>query len=162
MCIRDRITTETGVTQSDPGKIIVGGNARLVGNVQNDKSQIIAGGALNAEGGTLANVGAEGSRTVQRAGTMVYTYEKRDSRRYDRSPYGVTVSVEKIDAGLGVTQQNTGISPGGVAPGASAIATALPPATVTRVSLPGNRVVAVVTLPPVIPTSALYLSLIHI
>ena len=151
-----QITTETGVTQSDPGKIIVGGNARLVGNVQNDKSQIIAGGALNAEGGTLANVGAEGSRTVQRAGTMVYTYEKRDSRRYDRSPYGVTVSVEKIDAGLGVTQQNTGISPGGVAPGASAIATALPPATVTRVSLPGNRVVAVVTLPPVIPTSALY------
>ncbi|WP_268608816.1 hypothetical protein, partial [Escherichia coli] len=90
-----QITRETRITESDPGKIIVGGNARLVGNVVNDKSRILAGGTLKTEGGTLSNVGAEGLRTVDRVGTMAYTYEKNDSRKYNRSDYNATVLAER-------------------------------------------------------------------
>lgn len=150
------ITQETRITQSDPGKIIVGGNARLTGNVVNDKSRILAGGTLKIEGGTLSNVGAEGLRSVEHVGTMAYTFEKNDSRKYNRSDYNATVVAERIETGLGAAQGNTATAPENPKPGASTVVQALPPATVTRVSLPGNRIVAVVVLPPAIPTSALY------
>ncbi|MNX32943.1 Adenosine monophosphate-protein transferase and cysteine protease IbpA precursor [compost metagenome] len=150
------ITQETRITQSDPGKIIVGGNARLTGNVVNDKSRILAGGTLKIEGGTLSNVGAEGLRSVEHVGIMAYTFEKNDSRKYNRSDYNATVVAERIETGLGAAQGNTATTPENPKPGASTVVQALPPATVTRVSLPGNRIVAVVVLPPAIPTSALY------
>ncbi|CAB3926690.1 hypothetical protein LMG3412_05889 [Achromobacter deleyi] len=151
-----QITRETRITQSDPGKIIVGGNARLAGNIVNDKSRILAGGTLKTEGGTLSNVGAEGLRTVDRVGTMAYTYEKNDSRKYNRSDYNATVLAERIETGLGAAQGNTAVSTSGQTPGASTVTQALPPASLTRIALPGNKAIAVVVLPPVIPTSALY------
>ncbi len=150
------ITRETRITESDPGKIIVGGNARLVGNVVNDKSRILAGGALKTEGGTLSNVGAEGLRTVDRVGTMAYTYEKNDSRKYNRSDYNATVLAERIETGLGDAKGGAAVAPSGQTPGASTVVQALPPATLTRITLPGNQTIAVVVLPPTIPTSKLY------
>lgn len=151
-----QITRETRITESDPGKIIAGGNARLVGNVGNDKSRILAGGTLRTEGGTLINTGAEGLRTVDRVGTMAYTYEKNDSRKYNRSDYNATVLAERIETGLGAAQGGTSVTPSGQKPGSSMITQALPPATLTRITLPGNQSIAVVVLPPAIPTSALY------
>ncbi|WP_241052890.1 hemagglutinin repeat-containing protein [Achromobacter xylosoxidans] len=151
-----QITRETRITESDPGKIIAGGNARLVGNVSNDKSRILAGGTLKTEGGTLTNTGAEGLRTVDRVGTMAYTYEKNDSRKYNRSDYNATVLAERIETGLGAAQGGTSVTPSGQKPGSSTITQALPPATLTRITLPGNQSIAVVVLPPAIPTSALY------
>ena len=150
------ITRETRITQSDPGKIIVGGNARLAGNIVNDKSRILAGGTLKTEGGTLSNVGAEGLRTVDRVGTMAYTYEKNDSRKYNRSDYNATVLAERIETGLGDAQGGASFAPSGQTPGGSTIVQALPPATLTRITLPGNQTIAVVVLPPTIPTSKLY------
>ena len=150
------ITRETRITQSDPGKIIVGGNARLVGNIVNDKSRILAGGTLKTEGGTLSNVGAEGLRTVDRVGTMAYTYEKNDSRKYNRSDYNATVLAERIETGLGDAQGGAAVAPSGQTPGSSNVVQALPPATLTRITLPGNQTIAVVVLPPTIPTSKLY------
>ena len=150
------ITRETRITQSDPGKIIVGGNARLAGNIVNDKSRILAGGTLKTEGGTLSNVGAEGLRTVDRVGTMAYTYEKNDSRKYNRSDYNATVLAERIETGLGDAQGGASVAPSGQTPGGSTIVQALPPATLTRITLPGNQTIAVVVLPPTIPTSKLY------
>ncbi|RBL86188.1 hypothetical protein DDE05_12050, partial [Streptomyces cavourensis] len=151
-----QITRETRITQSDPGKIIVGGNARLAGNILNDKSRILAGGTLKTEGGTLSNVGAEGLRTVDRVGNMAYTYERNDSRKYNWSEYNATVLAERIETGLGAAQGNTTVSTSGQTPGASTVTPALPPATLTRITLPGNKAITVVVLPPVIPTSALY------
>ena len=151
-----QITRETRITQSDPGKIIVGGNARLSGNIVNDKSRILAGGTLKTEGGTLSNVGAEGLRTVDRVGTMAYTYEKNDSRKYNRSDYNATVLAERIETGLGDAQGGAAVAPSGQTPGSSTVVQALPPATLTRVTLPGNQTIAVVVLPPTIPTSKLY------
>ncbi|WP_346729250.1 hemagglutinin repeat-containing protein [Achromobacter ruhlandii] len=151
-----QITRETRITESDPGKIIVGGNARLVGDIVNDKSRILAGGALKAEGGTLSNVGAEGLRTVDRVGTMAYTYEKNDSRKYNRSDYNATVLAERIETGLGDAKGGAAVAPSGQTPGASTVVQALPPATLTRITLPGNQTIAVVVLPPTIPTSKLY------
>ncbi|WP_241068508.1 hemagglutinin repeat-containing protein [Achromobacter insuavis] len=151
-----QITRETRITQSDPGKIIVGGNARLSGNIVNDKSRILAGGTLKTEGGTLSNVGAEGLRTVDRVGTMAYTYEKNDSRKYNRSDYNATVLAERIETGLGDAQGGAAVAPSGQRPGSSTVVQALPPATLTRVTLPGNQTIAVVVLPPTIPTSKLY------
>ncbi|MBB1627415.1 filamentous hemagglutinin [Achromobacter sp. UMC71] len=151
-----QITRETRITQSDPGKIVVGGNARVAGNIVNDKSRILAGGTLKTEGGTLSNVGAEGLRTVDRVGTMAYTYEKNDSRKYNRSDYNATVLAERIETGLGAAQGNTTVATSGQTPGASTVTQALPPASLTRITLPGNQSIAVVVLPPVIPTSALY------
>ncbi|CAB3648220.1 hemagglutinin repeat-containing protein [Achromobacter dolens] len=150
------ITRETRITQSDPGKIIVGGNARLSGNIVNDKSRILAGGTLKTEGGTLSNVGAEGLRTVDRVGTMAYTYEKNDSRKYNRSDYNATVLAERIETGLGDAKGGAAVAPSGQTPGASTVVQALPPATLTRITLPGNQTIAVVVLPPTIPTSKLY------
>ncbi|CUI31413.1 two-partner secretion domain-containing protein [Achromobacter dolens] len=151
-----QITRETRITESDPGKIIVGGNARLSGNIVNDKSRILAGGTLKTEGGTLSNVGAEGLRTVDRVGTMAYTYEKNDSRKYNRSDYNATVLAERIETGLGDAQGGVAVTPSVPAPGASTVVQALPPATLTRITLPGNQTIAVVVLPPTIPTSKLY------
>ncbi|WP_241075338.1 hemagglutinin repeat-containing protein, partial [Achromobacter insuavis] len=151
-----QITRETRITQSDPGKIIVGGNARLSGNIVNDKSRILAGGTLKTEGGTLSNVGAEGLHTVDRVGTMAYTYEKNDSRKYNRSDYNATVLAERIETGLGDAQGGAAVAPSGQRPGSSTVVQALPPATLTRVTLPGNQTIAVVVLPPTIPTSKLY------
>ncbi|MFY2609815.1 hemagglutinin repeat-containing protein [Achromobacter ruhlandii] len=151
-----QITRETRITESDPGKIIVGGNARLVGDIVNDKSRILAGGALKTEGGTLSNVGAEGLRTVDRVGTMAYTYEKNDSRKYNRSDYNATVLAERIETGLGDAKGGAAVAPSGQTPGASTVVQALPPATLTRITLPGNQTIAVVVLPPTLPTSKLY------
>ncbi len=150
------ITRETRITESDPGKIIVGGNARFSGNIVNDKSRILAGGTLKTEGGTLSNVGAEGLRTVDRVGTMAYTYEKNDSRKYNRSDYNATVLAERIETGLGDAKGGVAVTPSVPAPGASTVVQALPPATLTRITLPGNQTIAVVVLPPTIPTSKLY------
>ncbi|WP_459616509.1 hemagglutinin repeat-containing protein [Bordetella sp. 2513F-2] len=146
------IKRETRITSSDPGKILVGGDARLAGNVVNDKSQIVAGGTLAVTGGQLDNIGAAGERVTQLVGEAVWTYDS-DGRKHSRSPYDAIVAAERIDVGLGATTQNTGAMPTNVSPGATA---QLPPAQVVRVTMPGGRSISVVTLPPVIPTSSLY------
>ena len=146
------IKRETRITSSDPGKILVGGDARLAGNVVNDKSQIVAGGTLAVTGGQLDNIGAAGERVTQLVGEAVWTYDS-SGRKHSRSPYDAIVAAERIDVGLGATTQNTGATPTNASPGATA---QLPPAQVVRVTMPGGRSISVVTLPPVIPTSSLY------
>ncbi|WP_170948512.1 hemagglutinin repeat-containing protein [Bordetella genomosp. 5] len=146
------ITRETRITSSDPGKILVGGDARLAGHVVNDMSQIVAGGTLAVTGGQLDNIGAAGERVTRLVGEAVWTYDS-DGRKHSKSPYDAVISSERIDVGLGVTRQNTGAVPTNASPGATA---QVPPAQVVRVSMPGGRSISVVTLPPVIPTTSLY------
>lgn len=65
------ITYETQTLESAPAKIIAGGNLDLSGaNVLNDKSQILAGGELKNEGGTITSLDAKGIRKVVDQGTQ--------------------------------------------------------------------------------------------
>ena len=72
-----RTVYETKVTSSDPGKILSGGRMQLNGDsLVNDKSQILAGGALTGDLGNLRNVDAFGERRVHEEGTSQYTYSR--------------------------------------------------------------------------------------
>ena len=67
-----RTITEDRVMESDPGKILAGGNLIINANqVLNDKSQIIAGGALALQAGSVDNVEVEANRQISDAGDAI-------------------------------------------------------------------------------------------
>jgi filamentous hemagglutinin len=67
-----RTITEDRVMESDPGKIIAGGNLSInADTVLNDKSQIIAGGSLALQAGTVDNVEIEGNRQISDMGDAI-------------------------------------------------------------------------------------------
>ncbi|MEY3659848.1 MAG: putative hemagglutination domain, partial [Pseudomonadota bacterium] len=69
-----RTERETRVLSSDPGRILSGGDMHLRGgDLVNDKSQIVAGGALTGDLSQLRTVEAEGVRIVSESGTSQYT-----------------------------------------------------------------------------------------
>lgn len=85
-----RTITEDRVKESDPAKILVGGNLSInAGSVLNDKSQIIAGGALALQGGSLNNVEVEANRQINDVGTATY-YSRHQSKGGDSSNVDVT------------------------------------------------------------------------
>jgi filamentous hemagglutinin len=85
-----RTVTEDRVKESDPGKIIAGGNLSINANsVLNDKSQIIAGGALALQAGTLDNVEVEANRQINDVGTATY-YSRHQSKGGDSSNVDTT------------------------------------------------------------------------
>jgi filamentous hemagglutinin len=85
-----RTITEDRVKESDPAKIIAGGNLGInAGSVLNDKSQIIAGGALALQAGTLDNVEVEANRQINDAGTATY-YSRHQSKGGDSSNVDTT------------------------------------------------------------------------
>ncbi|WP_051916724.1 MULTISPECIES: hemagglutinin repeat-containing protein [unclassified Serratia (in: enterobacteria)] len=68
-----RTITEDRVKESDPAKIIAGGNLSInAGSVLNDKSQIIAGGALAIQAGSVDNVEVEANRQINEVGNATY------------------------------------------------------------------------------------------
>ncbi|WP_116791226.1 hemagglutinin repeat-containing protein [Achromobacter dolens] len=68
---------ETQVRESAPALIRAGGNMTLRGDqLVNDKSRIMAGGALHGDLDRIDNVAALGEHTINRVGTSQYTYSK--------------------------------------------------------------------------------------
>ncbi|MEA9982617.1 filamentous hemagglutinin N-terminal domain-containing protein, partial [Herbaspirillum sp. RTI4] len=61
-------TRRSVVKQSDPARILAGGNLQLSGAVTNDNSSIVAGGTLSGSTADLANVTTPGQRVVHRGG----------------------------------------------------------------------------------------------
>lgn len=85
-----RTITEDRVMESDPGKIIAGGNLGINANsVLNDKSQIIAGGTLALQAGTVDNVEVEANRQINDIGTATY-YSRHQSKGGDSSNVDVS------------------------------------------------------------------------
>lgn len=79
-----RTTTTPVVTGSDPGKITAGGAMRIdAGTVLNDKSQIIAGGALTGNIGNLQNTEVPGQQTVTDSGTVTSYWRHQKKGRDD-------------------------------------------------------------------------------
>jgi filamentous hemagglutinin len=66
-----RVVSQTLATTADPGQISAGGDLRISADtLRNDKSRILAGGALVAKVGTLTNFDALGERTTRDVGTV--------------------------------------------------------------------------------------------
>ncbi|MGV7960715.1 filamentous hemagglutinin N-terminal domain-containing protein [Photorhabdus tasmaniensis] len=77
-----RTVKETQVKQSDPGKILAGGNLTLnSAQVTNHDSQIIAGGALDGVIGELHNIATQGERVTTDTGSQTHWYAKKTKKK---------------------------------------------------------------------------------
>ncbi len=115
-----RVST-TVVTHSEPGKIQAGGAIRLSGVVINDKSRIIAGGALSdLEGGAaqINNRDANGQRVTTDQGTSQWSdrdwhggmFSRGWSRDWSRRvPYHPAPVIEHHNLNVAVSQQHTAV-----------------------------------------------------
>jgi len=70
-----RTVQETQVKESDPAKIIAGGDMAInAGHLLNDKSQVIAGGTLAINAGSVDNVAVPGQRLTTDVGEVTHYY----------------------------------------------------------------------------------------
>ena len=97
----DRTTTATVITASDPSKMTSGGAMRIdASNVLNDKSQIIAGGALTGNIGNLNNTEVTGQKTVTDVGTATAIWRNhqkgRDSTGSSATSYAPPTAISDI------------------------------------------------------------------
>ncbi|WP_160356387.1 hemagglutinin repeat-containing protein [Bordetella sp. 02P26C-1] len=151
----DETVSESRMVSSDPALIAIGGDAVLRGNVLNDKSRILAGGALNVLG-QLQNIGATGERRVEQQGTVQRTYEKKDKRKYDAAqPYTGQTSVTPIELPVfmaaGYQSVSTREKPGASTPDAAERAL-----EVKRVALDNGAFVLTTPPPALLPDSQLF------
>ncbi len=162
---------ETQVVESDPGKILSGGQLIINSDkLNNYDSQIIAGGALGGVIGELNNVATTGKRVTTDVGTQTRWYEKKTSRPFGgtktsqgkkSSEYEPTPTVQTIDLQTMEWQGNTQIDghSGVINPRDRADETGEIPAgrlvEVTPVNADGT-VIRVVTPDTRLPVSSLY------
>lgn len=95
-----RTERETRVLSSDPGRILSGGDMHLRGGeLINDKSQIVAGGALTGDLSQLRTVEAEGIRIVSESGTSQYTASRwrGGTKRYHQRDWAARVPYAPAD-----------------------------------------------------------------
>ncbi|WP_074166905.1 two-partner secretion domain-containing protein [Klebsiella aerogenes] len=166
-----RTVVETQVVESDPGKILSGGQLIINSDkLNNYDSQIIAGGALGGVIGELNNVATTGKRVTTDVGTQTRWYEKKTSRPFGgtktsqgkkSSEYEPTPTVQTIDLQTMKWQGNTQIDghSGVINPRDRADETGEIPAgrlvEVTPVNADGT-VIRVVTPDTQLPVSSLY------
>nr|WP_275670544.1 hemagglutinin repeat-containing protein [Photorhabdus khanii] len=128
-----RTVKETQVKQSDPGKILAGGNMTLnSAQVTNHDSQIVAGGALGGEIGKLHNIATQGERITTDKGRQTHWYAKKTKRwhrlgtktsqgksrsNYDPAPVTETIDLKALAwqdhtqpeaAGIPIADRQTG------------------------------------------------------
>ncbi|CUI92442.1 Filamentous hemagglutinin [Achromobacter xylosoxidans] len=157
--------SETRVTSSDPASIVAGGDAAFSGAVINDKSRILAGGALTVNGPGIDNRGAPGERHIERVGSVVHTVTRRRHRNESWGHYESAAEPERLDVAVGSAMGHAALPDSAHAappaallsnPPASAAPSRQPVARIIDIGAPGNQTVRVVTLPPVLPTNKLY------
>lgn len=96
-----RTIEEEVIAESDPGKILSGGQMTIsADHVLNDKSQIVAGGTLGITADTVDNVMPEGSRWITDAGSVTHYSRKTkkggDSQGKSTSDYLPPVVIQSI------------------------------------------------------------------
>lgn len=96
-----RTIEEEVIAESEPGKILSGGQMTISANhVLNDKSQIVAGGTLGIFADTVDNVMPEGSRWITDAGSVTHYSRKTkkggDSQGKSTSDYLPPVVIQSI------------------------------------------------------------------
>ncbi|MEY4653451.1 MAG: putative hemagglutination domain, partial [Pseudomonadota bacterium] len=95
-----RSERETRVLHSDPGRLLSGGDMHLAGGeLVNDKSQIVSGGALTGDLANLRTVEAAGLRIVSESGTSQYTASRWRGgfRRYHQRDWGLVAPYAPAD-----------------------------------------------------------------
>ena len=123
--VYNRKVTETQVASSDPGQILSGAAMKIsASNVLNDKSNIIAGGALTANIGSLINTAASGERTTTDTGTVVHytrNHEKHnDNSNVNSAPYHPAPKIETISLAPAAFEQHASVNNAGTSIGALA------------------------------------------
>ena len=96
-----RTVQETQIAESDPAKIVAGGNMTVnADKVFNDKSQIVAGNTLTMNAGEVDNVEVPGQRITTDSGKVTSYYRIRhkggDSQGKKRSAYTPPEVIETI------------------------------------------------------------------
>ncbi|SCZ66563.1 hemagglutinin repeat-containing protein, partial [Photorhabdus luminescens] len=122
-----RTINETQIKESDPGKILSGGNMTINSAIlTNDDSQIVAGGILGGDIDELHNNATKGERIITDEGSEIRWYAKKKKRRFrgtktsqgkdwdDYNPAPITETIDlKALAWQGNTRPNsTGITIG--------------------------------------------------
>jgi filamentous hemagglutinin len=103
---------ETQVKESDPAKLLAGGNLTINGNrVYNENSEIVAGGTLAVNAASVENRQAEGQRIITDKGTLKHYYRKRhkggDSPGIDTSDYAPPATIQTISLNPGRMDDNS-------------------------------------------------------
>lgn len=97
-----RTIDETRIKESDPAKILAGGNLLLTGDkLFNDKSQVIAGGTLGIDQmGSVKNEDVPGQHFTTDEGTVTHYYRIRhkgdDEQGRDRTAYTPPTTIQDI------------------------------------------------------------------
>ena len=82
---------ETVVTETHPGKIIAGGDLTITGqDLVNDRSKLLAGGALRGSLDNLTNIDTSGTSRIQESGTSQHTQSRWRGgfKRYHQRDWG--------------------------------------------------------------------------
>ena len=110
----NRKITETQIDTTDPAAIQSGGGMRITADtLNNDKSKIIAGGAITGEIGSLINNAGTGQRITRDNGTLDHYIAHQPPGKYNdwteiqSSEYQPAPVVETISLGALSYQQNT-------------------------------------------------------
>ncbi|WP_310649320.1 hemagglutinin repeat-containing protein [Pectobacterium aroidearum] len=104
--------SEEQITQSDPAKIIAGGQISLSGDkLLNDKSQIIAGGTLLTAVKELVNTEVTGQKLTEKVGQVIEwdrIHKKgKDSQKARASAYTPPTEIQSISLSPSVMKENT-------------------------------------------------------
>ncbi|WP_233527649.1 hemagglutinin repeat-containing protein [Serratia sp. PAMC26656] len=97
----NRTVQETQIKESDPAKIVAGGDMAInAGHLLNDKSQVVAGGTLAINAGSVDNVAVAGQRLTTDVGevTSYYRIKKKgtDKQGHNTTAYTPPTSIQTI------------------------------------------------------------------
>jgi filamentous hemagglutinin len=159
-----RRVSETRVATADPARILSGADLHITADQGvNDTSQILAGGRLTVEGGTLVNT-EPGATRITRDQGEVFKFSReqhkgRDATRVEQWGYQPPERVESISLGVAVSRsQAHGAGSGTVLP-AVAIASTPAPASQTgsaAVPPPSGVEARIGRIDKRVPASSLY------
>lgn len=108
-----RTTEEEVIKESDPGKILSGGNLSIrADRVLNDKSQIVAGGTLGIAANSVDNVMPEGSRWITDEGSVIHYSRKThkggaDEQKKNTTEYAPPTVIQSITLKPGKLEGNS-------------------------------------------------------
>ncbi|WP_446027738.1 hemagglutinin repeat-containing protein [Lelliottia amnigena] len=113
-----RVVQETQVAESAPARILSGGNMHLYASeLLNDKSQIIAGGRLQASVDTLNNTTVSGERVTTDWGSVTHFYRDkkkgRDKQGSNTASYVPAPIIQSISLSPTVYQQHARVEGSG-------------------------------------------------
>ncbi|MGD8106443.1 hemagglutinin repeat-containing protein [Pantoea sp. FN0302] len=154
-----RVVQETQVKESDPGKILSGGNMFFTADrLANHDSQILAGATLGGQIGELDNQATKGTRVTTDNGTVRRWYAKKKKRKlggtktsqgkstsnYRPAAVTQTIDLNTLSWQANTTAQGTGYQTGnrqqqGVATQAGAVSAVNMPQTAMAVALPTHN-----------------------